>query len=464
MTSPSNQPVKLPLAAIILLALLPGLSATEPGNLIAPVNIPIIAQGKEIGHTTLPTGTKVDVVRRDRAKTLIKTAQGEIWADSGSITTGRVPNPPQTVNTPAPHSPEAFLAEAKTRIQFTSMNAKARELLDIDHSNMEWSSGDWLYFSSIWTFAPCSKQDLKDIEVADLQVDFVRKGENAKIQSLFDPEKRKRLPDNRDLNAIPVRVNQIILAKRIDTPNIVYVLRLIDRSTGRDEEYISAEYLTIPLNAQSAQKPTPIKPVAVEKGSQRDHLPGVPEQAINAYIAALTAADTAALEAILTKNPSMAAYIWKPKGYAVKVNGLMFLLDSAPADRKRIEATKILISKGVDPKFEWNRDMSDHDTTRSNLVSYPEHLQIEELEMLLKNGADPNFPVCVPGSAPIGSLTNTYLQGNGDKEKVKAKILVMLKYGADPSQRSLLGGKENSLEAAQKANATELLEILTTKR
>jgi len=246
--------------------------------------------------------------------------------------------------------------------------------------------------------------------------------------------------------------------------------RLAAKQNSADAQYAlglcSSKGIGVEINPAEA-----MTPLEKATGAQKDATPKVaapppikiPEEAIAAYIAALTAADTVALDAILTKNPSMAAYIWKHEKIAGEVNGLVFLLDSAPADNKRIEAAKILISKGVDPKIEWNRDMK-VDSTRWNLVSYPEELQLGELEMLLKNGADPNFPVCVPGDPPICRLAKAYLQGKENKEEVKAKILLMLKYGADPTHRPLMEGRETALEIAQKANTTDLLDILTSKK
>ena len=292
MATIKNPTIRHFLTGVVFISLQAMLSAAEEGTLITPANMPITAQGKQIGKMTLPAGTKVQVMRQEGAKTLIKTSMGETWIESDAISTGKnpipktadtpIPQPSPAIALPLPSSPtatpsvppaplisEAFLEEAKTHIQSTKMDARIQEMLDIDGTSMEWSmwkpKAGWLYFSArsnqpIWTFAACTKVDLKEIEGADLQGDFVQKGENEKIQSIFDPENESESDrdSSRDMNAIPVRENQIILAKRIDEPKIIYALRLTDQS-GPGKEQISAEYLTIPLDAQAAQKPARIK-------------------------------------------------------------------------------------------------------------------------------------------------------------------------------------------------------------
>ena len=157
---------------------------------------------------------------------------------------------------------ETRLEEAKNHIQSTRMDAK-NQMLNIDHSEMEWSvstkNTGWLYFTArgnqpVWTFSPCSKTDLNKIEPADLQGDFVQKGENEKIQSLFDPEKT-RTAKGWNGGAIPVRENQVIIARRVDSPKKVYAIRLVDQVcelVSPKTAQIGADYLVITLETSAA--------------------------------------------------------------------------------------------------------------------------------------------------------------------------------------------------------------------
>ena len=157
---------------------------------------------------------------------------------------------------------ESRLAEAKTKIRTTTMLGGE---LNIDNAILDWSmrgrDTGYLYFKAwtshrgrenCWAFAPCAKKDLQSLEVVDFEkADFVRAGEKEKVTALFDPDHKVT-----DGGAIPVQNNQVILAKHVDAPQNVYALRLVNQNPGNAEQ-ITAEYLTLSLDADAAQKSSP---------------------------------------------------------------------------------------------------------------------------------------------------------------------------------------------------------------
>ena len=162
---------------------------------------------------------------------------------------------------PAHSMLDSFLDDAKTRLRITKINARAKERLDIANHSLEWSMRGqhtgWLYFTSGWAFAPCSKNDLQTLDAADLSAEFACSGESDQIRALFDPDNKAKSEAETYSNSIPVRENQIILAKRTDTPNIIYALRLLNQVCEIGKEQVSAEYLTIPLDAEATKVSEP---------------------------------------------------------------------------------------------------------------------------------------------------------------------------------------------------------------
>jgi len=82
------------LAAVIACAVITWAQpAAQMGSLKAPAQIPIVMDGKAVGSTTLPAGTKVTVLRQDAAtgKTLVKAAMGEAWVSSATLEIAQAP-------------------------------------------------------------------------------------------------------------------------------------------------------------------------------------------------------------------------------------------------------------------------------------------------------------------------------------------------------------------------------------
>ena len=81
-------------------------------------------------------------------------------------------------------------------------------------------------------------------------------------------------------------------------------------------------------------------------------------------------------------------------------------------------------------------DPSGEESNRSGWITYPEKLQFDELKILLEGGADPNFPVCVPGSSPLSGLVKAFNKPDADRSAIKETIKLMLKHGANPMKQS----------------------------
>ncbi len=82
-------------AALIAFACVPTVLA-EVGYLASPAKLPIVIGGKAVGSTTLAAGTKVEILRQEGGKALVKTAAGEAWLDQGQI----VSDPPVSQSAP----------------------------------------------------------------------------------------------------------------------------------------------------------------------------------------------------------------------------------------------------------------------------------------------------------------------------------------------------------------------------
>lgn len=135
---------------------------------------------------------------------------------------------------------------------------RQREYLLVGSAQLEWSlmstglKSGWLYFTQpeshafIWEFAPCAKTSLADVGAGDLdQAQFVRGQEISRIKMAFNSDswvetKARVTPGG---NVIPVREGQIILARLIDTPNSIYVLKLKNQFGSDSWGGIQVEYV-----------------------------------------------------------------------------------------------------------------------------------------------------------------------------------------------------------------------------
>lgn len=139
---------------VVLLSLQTILSATEEGTLLSPVTMPLTAQGKQIGNLTLPAGTKVQVLRKEGAKTLIKNSTGETWVDSAAITTTPIPTTPIPASTPVPPVPETVQPKPAPTVAHTvSLDAQViQKPAPVKTASAEkGSTTDPLVSPSVWT-------------------------------------------------------------------------------------------------------------------------------------------------------------------------------------------------------------------------------------------------------------------------------------------------------------------------
>jgi len=59
--------------------------ADRTGTLTAPLSIPMMMDGKQIGSSTAPAGTKVKILQEEAGKTLVATAAGQAWTTGVTV-------------------------------------------------------------------------------------------------------------------------------------------------------------------------------------------------------------------------------------------------------------------------------------------------------------------------------------------------------------------------------------------
>ena len=98
------------------------------GTLTAPAPIPLVMNGKQIGSTTIPAGTKVKVLREEAGKTLITTTAGQLWVESGNV---KIEEPAEraapTATPPAPATRPAAAATPAPAKTSVSVQMRASE-------------------------------------------------------------------------------------------------------------------------------------------------------------------------------------------------------------------------------------------------------------------------------------------------------------------------------------------------
>jgi len=98
------------------------------GTLTAPLPIPMMMDGKQVGKTTAPTGTKVQILQEDEGKFLVATLAGRAWTES--VTTTPVP--------PEPEKPEnEKFRNLPTGKEFTPSSNTALEAEVLELTNAE---------------------------------------------------------------------------------------------------------------------------------------------------------------------------------------------------------------------------------------------------------------------------------------------------------------------------------------
>jgi hypothetical protein len=105
-----------PITLLLVFCLLAGFAYAQPvpvtGTLKTAVPVPLVLNGKQVGSTTLPAGTKVTVVQESAGKTLVKAAIGETWVASDVLDV-------------APSEPAATAPEAPAQTAVTAPTSQA---------------------------------------------------------------------------------------------------------------------------------------------------------------------------------------------------------------------------------------------------------------------------------------------------------------------------------------------------
>jgi hypothetical protein len=139
-----------------------------------------------------------------------------------------------------------------------------RNRFKVGDSDLEWSVMDqrtktgWLYFDrpstndELWEFAPCSHLDLEGVGETHSNMEFVREGDGSKIQNLFNASNWVHPAIQMNGRAIPVREGQVVFARRLDAPQRVYAIKLINQRGTIGRETIDFEYLEIESPDQAA--------------------------------------------------------------------------------------------------------------------------------------------------------------------------------------------------------------------
>lgn len=88
--------------------------------------------------------------------------------------------------------------------------------------------------SNIWSFAPCSKSNLAQVTKADLQARFCSGEEDEKGRATFGWKWGRSAPGpgGRRSTAIWVTEGDVVLAKHVSRPNVIYVLEMTKQYRG----------------------------------------------------------------------------------------------------------------------------------------------------------------------------------------------------------------------------------------
>jgi hypothetical protein len=124
---------------------------------------------------------------------------------------------------------------------------------------MQWSlkstteKKGWLLFfkpysnDELWEFAPCSRASLHDLVVEDFDTEFLRYGD-PRIESIFGTDLRLKAVGAMNGRGIMVREGQIVLARLVHPPHLLYAIKLTDQKGTWDRGSIRIEYVEINLH------------------------------------------------------------------------------------------------------------------------------------------------------------------------------------------------------------------------
>jgi|GEM_PF-4804395 len=175
--------------------------------------------------------------------------------------------------------------------------------------------------------------------------------------------------------------------------------------------------------------------------------------------------DPAAVRDFLNQHPGLPEAIFTDG--SLKRNALSVAISKFPYGDHRIEIIRLLVKKSADPAFIDRRGDQEMGMEASyNAVSYPENLGLDELEYLLRKGADPDLGVCVPAEPPLLRLAKMTFENKAEfgdakitRDGLLDRIKILVKHGADPSKKA---GIATSVNAGNKQIPAESAKQLAT--
>jgi hypothetical protein len=159
----------------------------------------------------------------------------------------------------APTPIEQVLSKAKQSPHVSTAGNSQHPCLTIGSSQIEWGlmspsqKKGWLYFfkpdssAEMWEFAPCLRTNLQDLVAGDLKAEYLRYGDQ-RIETVFGTDlKLKTLGAMTRPRSIIVREGQIVLARKLEPPHLVYAIKFLEQSGPQTGNYTDAELSSIRL-------------------------------------------------------------------------------------------------------------------------------------------------------------------------------------------------------------------------
>ena len=85
--------MKLPiliLCTILAVTMVSAMGANRDGVLVEPIRVPLVMDGKQVGSSTVPVGSRVSVVEEKGGKVLVAVSGGQVWVEAGAVSVAEV--------------------------------------------------------------------------------------------------------------------------------------------------------------------------------------------------------------------------------------------------------------------------------------------------------------------------------------------------------------------------------------
>ena len=291
----------------------------------------------------------------------------------------------------------------------------------------------------------------------------------------------RKVPPNTEVDVLEVKLPNLVIRQNNATATIpAENTDFFERSGTPSAQEQAKNPLSSPQQTPAAT-PTPPQNEA-ESFNTRPGPETLASEEEREFFAACTSADTAKIRTMLASNPKLAkaAMVGRNRKFTEReseigsfpftINALQALIDKSQKNPTRIDAIKILVEGGVDPKVTTSEERT---SSARGPVTFPTELTIDELEYLLAKGADPNFGWCSDALPPLLSLSLEFVQAKNPsiKSQIGEKLRLYLYYGADPekewieSWHHLKGPKiKSTAMVSEMAGDPELAAILAEKK